>query len=310
MVVKPLVIAFMVRLFGYDKTTAITVGLHMAQVSEFGLLLLAFGISYGHVRPEILTVVILVLLITFTTSTYYAKYSARITAWLQRRFRSLAPDADTIPEVALQHADSVLYGVEHIDEEFITRIRKARPHLLVIDPDPQSIAYARDRGLPVIVGSLGNEEVLEKIPVENLRLVIATIPDYEQNLFIIDHLRKHNPSCTIVVSTQSMHEALDLYARGASYVHVASLIDDVALTEILGSSSAQRLERLRKQHVDRLGRITARAPTSAVDIDAFVAHVTREPLARIGLRDASASGPVRPPAVKKSASRQTRTTRR
>jgi Kef-type K+ transport system membrane component KefB len=277
MFVKPLVVGFMARLFGYDKTTAISVGLHMSQISEFGLILITFGIKFGHVREQILTIVILVLLLTFLTSTYYGKYSAQITRWLQHRFRSLAPDADTIPEVAIEHASAVVYGVEHIDEQFLAQVKKAKPGVIVVDPDPESVDYVRKENLPVIVGSLGNEEVLEKLPVEKLELVIVTVPDFEQSLFFLDHFRKHNTHATVILSTQSMHEALDLYHHGASYVHVASFVEDAVVQHILAGLGHDKLGATRQAHIQRLTKIVARA-SHAVDIDEFMERVTQKQL--------------------------------
>jgi Kef-type K+ transport system membrane component KefB len=276
-IVKPIVVGMMVRVFGYDKTTSIYVALHMSQISEFGLILVAFGIKFGHVGEQFLTITILVLLLTFTISMYYMNYAHGIVTFLQRRFRSLAPDQDYIPDVALKHADAVLYGVEHIDEQFITEVRASKPNLIIVDPDPESLVYIREKGIPSIVGSLSNEEVLEKLPIENMQILISTIPDYEGSLFLCDHVRKHNKHAILVLSTTSMREALSLYEHGASYVHVASFMEDSAVQQVLAKADAIKLAQLRKQHIERLSRIVARA-SKAVDIEDFVAALADQQL--------------------------------
>lgn len=280
-IVKPILIGTIVRLFGYDKITAINVGLHMAQISEFGLILITFGVKFGHVRDSFLTITILVLLLSFLVSMYYMRYSAAITAWLQRRFHSLATDRNAVPEVAVAHATAVLYGAEHIDEEFIAQVRNAKPNIVVVDPDPESVEYVRRANIPVIVGSLENDEVIERLPIENLELVIATIPDFEANLFVVEHIRRVNKKAVIVLTSQSMHDALELYRHGATYVHVASFVDDTVVQRILVGTDPTKLLAMRTAHIARLEKIVRRA-SAAVDIDEFLTRITEQQLASVG----------------------------
>jgi replicative DNA helicase len=96
-------------------------------------------------------------------------------------------------------------------------------------------------------------------------------------LFFLDHFRKHNTKATVIISTQSMHEALDLYHHGASYVHVASFMEDAAVQQVLGGSTHDKLATTRQAHIQRLAKIVART-SRAVDIDEFVERVTQKQL--------------------------------
>jgi hypothetical protein len=151
--------------------------------------------------------------------------------------------------------------------------------MIVVDPDPDSLGYVRDASIPVIVGSLGNEEVIEKLPMRSLELVVVTVPDYEQNLFFLDHFRKHNKKAIVIISTQSMQEALELYKHGASYVHVTSFIEDAAVQNVLAGSSHEKLQLTRQAHISRLEKIVARSGT-AVDIDEFVSRLATRQIPR------------------------------
>jgi Kef-type K+ transport system membrane component KefB len=271
-VIKPLIVGMMVRFFEYDKNTSIMTGLHMAQISEFGLILITFGIKFKHVREELLTITILVLLVTFTISMYYMNYAHAISSFLQRKFKFLAPDHNYMPEIAIKHADTVLYGAEHVDDQFITDICAKRPHFLVIDPDPDTVQFIRERNVPVIIGSLSNEEVLEKLPMDKLEILISTIPDVEEGMLICDHIRKHSKKTILILTTRSMREALTLYHHGASYVHVADFTEDTAVRTILADMDQAKIDQLRKQHIDKLSKIVARAHRT-VDIEDFVSSL-------------------------------------
>jgi Kef-type K+ transport system membrane component KefB len=276
-IIKPIIVGSMVRLFGYDKRTSIFVGLHMSQISEFGLILVAFGIKFGHVSDRLLTITILVLLLSFTISSYYATYSQSIIVWLQRRFRSLSSPEDIKQDVAIQHAKAVVYGVQNLDEQFVAQVLSAHPTALFIDPDPEGLDYLRSKDIPTLSGSLSNDELLEKVEVAHLDVLISTISDYEENLLICEHVRKHNANAVLIFSVGRTQEAISLYEHGASYVHVASFMDDAAIQNLLANADHEQLAESRKKHVARLTQIISRSH-GAVDIEQFMSSLADQHL--------------------------------
>ena len=75
---KPLILMIIMGILGYKKRTGLQIGFTMAQISEFSLVLLAIGVSFGHVDNRALSLITLVGLITIFGSTYLVLYSDRI----------------------------------------------------------------------------------------------------------------------------------------------------------------------------------------------------------------------------------------
>lgn len=81
---NPLIVLILMGRFGYTKRTGFLAGLTVAQISEFSLILIAMGISMGHIGKEALSIITAVGLITITGSTYLILYSDKIYASLSK----------------------------------------------------------------------------------------------------------------------------------------------------------------------------------------------------------------------------------
>ncbi len=65
------------------------VPLNIAQISEFSLVIVALGVSYGHVNQSIMTIILFTLMITATASTYMISYSHRLYLVTDRALKKL-----------------------------------------------------------------------------------------------------------------------------------------------------------------------------------------------------------------------------
>ena len=79
---NPLIVMTLMGLLGYSKKTGFMAGLTVAQISEFSLILIALGVSVGHLSLELLSVVTTIGLITIAGSTYMILYSNKIYSWI------------------------------------------------------------------------------------------------------------------------------------------------------------------------------------------------------------------------------------
>jgi predicted Kef-type K+ transport protein len=70
---NPLIVYVLMNLLGYRPRTAFMAGLTVAQISEFSLILIALGVSLGHIDTSVASLVTLVGIITITCSSYQQK---------------------------------------------------------------------------------------------------------------------------------------------------------------------------------------------------------------------------------------------
>ncbi len=75
---NPVIVMVIMGAMGYKKRTSLYAGLTVAQISEFSLILVSLGASYGHIDKSTLSLVTLVGLITIVCSTYMILNSDKV----------------------------------------------------------------------------------------------------------------------------------------------------------------------------------------------------------------------------------------
>jgi len=232
---NPLIVFVLMNLLGYRARTAFLVGLTVAQISEFSLILVALGYSLGHLSQEAVSLVTLVGIITISGSTYLILYADQIYSWLKPILKFLIIRRSHMLKFSSGdgQADIIIFGYDRVGFDFVKAAREISQKYLVVDFNPRSIARLAESKIPYRYGDAEDVEFLEEINVAKAQLVISTIPDLKTNLLLVNYYRSHNSAGIIMTISHSVESTQELYEAGASYVvmphylgasHAASLI--------------------------------------------------------------------------------------
>jgi len=242
---------------------SLLVPLNLSQVSEFALVIVALGISYKHIAPDIMTLVIYTFVITSAVSTYMIKYSHTLQGWLGRGAARLGlrdlPGAAAASEAAAAPKEIALLGFFRTASAFLEKLQALNPDLLeqlvVVDFNPKVHRELVRRGIKVVYGDLGHLDTLHHAGLAEAKLVISTIPDTvlvgTDNLKLVQHLEKVCPRARIVATAESPAAALKLYEAGADYVLLPQTLTADHLAQMLeylrreGGSDLKEQERQR-----------------------------------------------------------------
>lgn len=213
---NPLILMMIMGAMGYRRKTSFQTGLTVAQISEFSLILVALGVSLGHLDQSVLSMVTLVGLITIFGSTYLILYSEQIYKYIgpylkvfEKKHITELPETRVSPEI-------VLFGANRVGYDFIRTFRNKGEKLLIIDHDPEITKQLQEEGLTTSFGDADDPEFLDSINLSQAELVISTIPDLHTNQLIIHKSKSSN--IPIMVVAHSISNGLALYRKGASYV--------------------------------------------------------------------------------------------
>ncbi|MCG2720183.1 MAG: cation:proton antiporter [Nanoarchaeota archaeon] len=128
---NPLIVMILMGLLGYRKKTSFQAGLTVAQISEFSLIFIALGVKVGHLKPEILSFVTIIGLITIAGSTYLILYSEKIFFHLAK-YLDLFERKNIIKDEKDKSSnhDIFLFGCNRIGYDFLKIFQKMkkRPH--------------------------------------------------------------------------------------------------------------------------------------------------------------------------------------
>lgn len=221
MIVNPIIVLVLMTFFGYSKRNGFLAGLTVAQISEFSLIVVAMGVSVGHISQEILSVVTAVALITFAVSTYMIMYSNNIynsvSGYLSIFERKGTKVDERRCESGKKH-EIVLFGYNRIGFDILESLKKIRKKFIVIDYDPDVIASLSKDGFDCKYGDANDSELLGEINFCKAKMIISTIPAIDTNLLIISKVKEANGNGIIAVVSHQIDDAIRLYEAGATYV--------------------------------------------------------------------------------------------
>ncbi|MEK6939615.1 MAG: cation:proton antiporter [Nanoarchaeota archaeon] len=217
---NPLSVLILMGLMGHTKRNGFLAGWTVAQIGEFSHILIALGISIGHLGKEIVSIITAVTLITIAISSYLVLYAGRIyphvakylTIFEKKKVRAV------VSHLGSKKYDIILFGCDRVGHDLIVLFKKLKQKFLIIDHNPEIVSSLGKKRMKCIYGDASDMELLDELHLSKAKMVVSTIPDFEINTNIITKVRDVNSSAVIVVVSHHAEEAIDLYAKGASYV--------------------------------------------------------------------------------------------
>jgi CPA2 family monovalent cation:H+ antiporter-2 len=222
---KSIAAYWIVRLFRYPGTTALTISASLAQIGEFSFILAGLGVSLALLpergRDLILAGAILSILLNPIFFAMLDRYLARLEARRQNEPQQPAapvtPAREAIPQTRLQD-HVVLIGYGRVGRFIGNRMMGTDTPLLVIDTEANALAPLKQRGIEAIVGNVGDKNVLAAANLPGARCLLVAIPDAFEGGTAVDLARKANPKLKIIARSHSEEETAHLLKHGANEV--------------------------------------------------------------------------------------------
>jgi Kef-type K+ transport system membrane component KefB len=246
---NPIIVALLGTMLGYNKKISILSGLAIGQISEFSLILIALGVSLGHIGNSIAALVISIAAITITTTTYAIKYDEQICRFLKKILKIQVRETK---QEKRRNFDVVLCGYNRIGYSIANKLRQLGKSFVVVDFDPDVISKLKEQKVPCVYGDVGDLDFLKSLNLEATELVVSTVPSNYENELIIKEAKKGRAMS--IVTSNHIDNALKLYSIGANYVilphflggeHVALLLDEF---NHLPTVLKQKFEHMRELH--------------------------------------------------------------
>ncbi|MBU4283614.1 MAG: cation:proton antiporter [Nanoarchaeota archaeon] len=256
---NPLIVMVLMGLLGYTKRNSFLAGLTVAQISEFSLILIALGVSVGHLTNEILSFVTIIGLITIAGSTYMIIYASKIYPYLSKYLGIFERKGKKVDEHRYHKDeiyDIVLFGYNRIGYSIVKTVQKMKKSLLIVDFNPDVIKRLIARKVPCIYGDVADSEILGRLGLDKAEMVISTVPEEQDNLLLIKKTKDVNKKALIFVTANQVDEALTLYDAGADYVILPHLLggDHVSILLEDFTGDINKILETKLKHIDELQR--------------------------------------------------------
>ena len=230
---NPIIVMSLMGSMRYSKKTSFKAGLAVAQISEFSLILVVLGQNLGKVEGSVVSLVTFVAIVTIALSSYMIMYSD----WLLDKLSG--PLAVFERSVVKQHRvsnekwDIIVFGFRSSGKRFLHSIKKSGRKVLVVDYDPVAIDQLVAMDIPHRYGDAGSTDLLDEIGVNTAKLVVSTITDPSTNLLIVEKAKEPGARTLVVVTSDEIDQAADLYDAGAHYVIMPHYIGAMKTGEIM-----------------------------------------------------------------------------
>ncbi|PIR89284.1 MAG: sodium:proton exchanger [Candidatus Harrisonbacteria bacterium CG10_big_fil_rev_8_21_14_0_10_40_38] len=254
---KPLILMSIMGFMGYRRRTSMQTGFAVAQISEFSLILIALGVSLGHINQKELSLVTLTGLITVFISTYLILYSERLHKHLNPYLKIFERKKLVEKKNIKKEYDFILFGGNRIGFDFIQMFRRKNGKFVVIDHDPEIIEQLKKEKINYEFGDASDVDFLSSLNLKNAELIVSTIPDFDINMLIVAEGKpKKKVGPTIMTVAHSITNALKLYDAGVAYVILPHFLGGKHASEIAKKfiQAAKNTQEIRHDHIKYLER--------------------------------------------------------
>lgn len=213
---NPFILYIVMKLLKYKPRTSFLVSVSMAQISEFSIVLVALGLGLGHLNQEIVSIIAVIATVTIGISTYFIIYDD----WLYRKFKFIfkVKSDEKLHFLPKKQYDVILAGYNRIGYSIYNKFKSMKKSVLIIDYNPETIKELIDEGKPCVYGDVGDLEIIDKMNLKHAKMMISTVPDIYDNLLLIKKMKEANKAGVVIVTANTIEEALRLYESGADYV--------------------------------------------------------------------------------------------
>lgn len=258
---KPLIILIILSSFGYSKRTSFVTALSLGQISEFALILIMQ--AKGIISEELFALTIITATVSITLTAYFMKYYEplyKLFSMPLEIFEKLSKNKkDPIESKPRDHPEIVCFGCHRMGMIIVEALVKAKRRILVIDLNPDIIRKLNTKNIPCLYGDITNFEILKQIS-RKTKLIISTVPHEDENIVLLRYVKKLNPGIVVFLIANHLHEALNLYSKGADYVIVPHITGGEKVASLLSKTALDKktIKDTRTKHLKTLLSLDSR----------------------------------------------------
>jgi CPA2 family monovalent cation:H+ antiporter-2 len=217
-IVKPVILAPLVRLMGHTNIDAWRAAIGLGQGGEFGLLVVTTAFGLGVIDPPVAQSLLAGTILSMLVAPVMLRFNQQLTAKLFSPDRGAkTQQAEAYIAAASQDCDQhvIICGYGRLGQNLLQILADEGIAATALDLDPERVRQAAAAGEPVMYGNAMQPGVLRAAGIERARALAITLGDAGVAARIVGHVRGLGLELPIVArSTQGRHDEA-LFAAGA-----------------------------------------------------------------------------------------------
>lgn len=222
-------------------------GLYLAQMGEFGFVVLALAKHHQVVDADLATLMIALGVLSMALTPILIHFSEDIAKFLLRKGRP-APTTFPTPEVETDLSEHVVIcGFGRVGQTVARFLKTEAIPYLALDCDPVRIHETQIGGEQVIFGDGRNRDILKALGVERAKLVIITFTDTHSTMQLLSACKHLSENVRVLVRTRDDSEMNEYKEAGAMAVVPESLEGSLMLVSQVLYMSGVPMSRVLKR---------------------------------------------------------------
>lgn len=201
-------------LFGYDKSTAMLVGIGLTQIGEFSYILVQVARNAQLVGDDLYNATLAASLVSIVINAVLVRFAP---GWINR-WTSEGNTSATLASIDTLSNHVVLCGFGRVGSLIGSALESFSIPYVVIEIDPDIVKTLRSRGIPAIYGDPARPTILQHANASKASLVIIAVPASERSVLTADNVRRFNSHVPIIARAQGKQDRDALVGSGVNEV--------------------------------------------------------------------------------------------
>ncbi|HYS18953.1 MAG TPA: cation:proton antiporter [Candidatus Binatia bacterium] len=203
-------------LFRQPLSTALLVGVGLAQIGEFSFILVQVARQAGHVGDDVYSATLAASLVTILINAALVRLVPR---WIgPARLDDTSAPMLGLPSAPALDGHVVLCGFGRVGSAIGEALETFGVPYVAIETDPDIVKSLRARNVPAVFGDAGQRVILAAAQVDRAALVILAIPENNRAREAVRRIRAFNPSVQILARVHDLAWRARLMEAGAAEV--------------------------------------------------------------------------------------------
>ncbi|MGP1959668.1 MAG: YbaL family putative K(+) efflux transporter [Arsenophonus sp. NC-TX2-MAG3] len=219
---KSLAALLLVRLFGYNRRTALTIAISLAQIGEFSFILAGIGITLNIFNSQAINLVLAGAIVSIMINPLLFSlldcYLKKTETTEKELLEETQEEITQIPIDICGHAIIVGYG--RVGTILAKKLRQKDIPIVVIENTRSRFEELTKNGFSSLIGNAVNKALMKLARIDCAQTLLVTILNGYEVGQIIEKARSLNPDITIIVRAHYDDEVIYIRERGANHIVV------------------------------------------------------------------------------------------
>ncbi len=259
MAVKIIIIKVLAVRAGESIKDAWASGLMLAQMGEFGFVLIALANQSQLIPTDVTSMLLGAGVVSMAITPYMIEHARSWSLFLSQEKQVESKDLEQLPENKAVNEHVIICGFGRIGQTVSRFLKQEGIDFVAIDIDPLRTRKAREAGENVLFGSSRKSEILNAAQLSKAKLVVIAFSEDKQSIEVIQKVRSMSSDVPILVRTRNDDQLELLQDAGANEVVPESLEGSLMLvSQVLSLSGVpfsrimRRVQKERKNHYNHL----------------------------------------------------------